>query len=759
MTTGFFHSIGEAAVRSRRRVLGLWLVVVVAAGLQVPRLFRAFDTVPYHLDGSESALAADAFARGFPQAGSEQALLVVHAAYLTAGDAAYEEAVRATIAALEHQAGVVSVLPLPAPVDAGVEAPASPLALLPVDGVYSDPHNRYAVVGLVGDDTQRQRRVPAQRQAADRAAREASAGRVGAFLVGPATFSYDLRETELGALHRIELISVPLVLVALLIGFRRSRFAVFPLAVAGVAICVTCGLFGALSSTGGLDATVLLFTSVLGLVIGVDYAVFVVFRYREALAEGKGAVAAGGIATATAGVTIACSGLVVAATAPVLFVVRSSIAHELALALVAVVAVALAAALTLLPALLSMATPRAQRLPSAGPSADIPGGVTGGATGDGTGGDRKTLEAGRLWRRWVDHLMGHPWPYLAISAGLLLLCASPVLGMRLGLDFGRQDIAGTDTGRGLAIAERDFPGGAGLITILLPRPSGDASPDLVPLLTALRAQPEFATGIALDNGRDLTAVLAIPRQPSDSPATVALVRQIRDDIAPSSFPKGQRVFVGGLSALLLDIVDEVKGKLWLVITLVLAVSFGCLLLTFRSPLLALKAIAVNLLGVGAALGGVVVVFQWGLGESVFHFAAVGTTQVYLPVVVFVILFAVSTDYEVFLIRHIQEDYHATGDTASATSTGLQRSARSITLAAAITASAFGGLMFAQVLELKAIGFALTFAIVLDATIVRLVIVPASMCILGRWNWWMPSFRSRTPDPLPAVASGTEPATR
>jgi RND superfamily putative drug exporter len=264
---------------------------------------------------------------------------------------------------------------------------------------------------------------------------------------------------------------------------------------------------------------------------------------------------------------------------------------------------------------------------------------------------------------------------------------------------------------------------------------------VAPLLAALRADSQVAVAISQDNGRDLTLVVAVPTVTPDSPQTVELVHRIRGAIVPRAAPPGHQVLVGGVGATIADIVDECSNRLWWIIGIVLAMTFLLLVVVLRSVLLPLKAIAMNLLATAASFGLLVLMFQRGWAEQAFDFISPGYIWVHTPIVVFVLLFAASMDYELFLVRRIQESYRSTGDNTYAVAAGLQRTARSITMAAIIMAVVFASLIFSSLVGLKEFGFTLTVGIMIDATLIRLILVPALMQIMGRLNWWSP-FPSR-----------------
>jgi RND superfamily putative drug exporter len=255
-------------------------------------------------------------------------------------------------------------------------------------------------------------------------------------------------------------------------------------------------------------------------------------------------------------------------------------------------------------------------------------------------------------------------------------------------------------------------------------------------LAWLVAEDHRVAAVESTPGSGRVLINAVPSVPIDSEQAEALVKDVRHDLAPRA-AAGQEVLVGGATATFVDLSHETTSKLPWVMALVLGLSLLFLLVVFRSIALPIKAVAMNLLVTAAAIGITVAVFQHGHGESLLGFESTGFLQVYLPITVFVLLFGLSMDYEVFLIRRMKEAWEDGHDNAAAVATGIEHTARPIAAAAAIMVAVFGGFLTAGILELKEFGLSLAVAIALDATLVRLVLVPALMKLFGDWNWWLP----------------------
>ncbi|GAA5070203.1 MMPL family transporter [Nocardia iowensis] len=732
MSTGHSDPLARLAVlmvRQRHRVYAGWLVAVVTGLIGLPFLLGSVASPPMEVSGSDSQRAAAVISAGLPSFGSHQMVAVLHSPDHRTTDPVFDAAINAAIAALGPRDGVDGMVLLPRVGDVR-PVPALTSTLEPLRPLFRDEHTAYLLIGSSGDDRQRQDRVPRHQAILDEAMQTTSAGAVRAHLLGGAAFGKAVQEAEIADLMRIELVAVPAAILVLLIGLRAPVAALVPVVIAGASVLTTLGLFALIRGIFPVDGMLLIGVNAIGLGIGIDYALFVMNRYREELAVGADPLAAIRTASATTGRTVVYSALILLFACTSLFLVRWHIFAVAAVGTLTVIAVTAVAAVTLLPAVLVSLTKWLEW---------GSGGIA--RPGPAQLGEEVGTE-GRL-TRWANHLMRHPWPYtIAVTAGLLV-AATPAPNMTLGFDAEARALAGSPVITGSVITERDVPGLAAMVTILLSRPADTPEPDTEPLLAALRADPEVAAVSKRDNGIDLTAVLAIPKHLPTSPSVVDLVRRIRSDIAPTYAPSGLQVTVGGPSAVISDILTETSTKLWWVFGWVLALMFAVLVVMLRSLVLPLKAILMSLLATGASFGLTVLVFQHDGGDQASGLANQGMIWPQVPLIVFVVLFGLSTDYELFLVRRIQEEYLATGDNRRSVATGLQSTARSITLAAVILAVGFGSLLVSEINGLKSFGFAIAVALIIDATLIRLVLVPALMQIMGRWNWWFPSSVKRS----------------
>lgn len=715
--------LASVMVRYRRRVFACWLIAIVIGLCGLPRLLGSVVSPSIEVEGSESQRATEVLGAALPSLGNDAMIAVLNSDTRRAVDPEFRAALGAGMAALGEENGVSGVVslpligdPRPAPVLADTFEPLRPL--------FRDEHTAYLLVGLSGNDQERQDRVPAQQRVIDDAVQAASGGTVRAYLVGISAFGQAVQQAEIADLLRIEVVAVPVAILVLLIGLRAPVAALVPAGMAGAAVLTTLGLFALLDDVLRVDGMLLVGTNAVGLGVGIDYALFVMNRYREELAGGAPPERAVATAAATTGRTVVYSGLILALACTSLFLVRWPVFAQAAVGIMVVTAAALAASVSLLPAALIPLTRWLEWRPRWMPE-QVPGG-------------KGKVEGRNRLGRWAAHLMRRPWPYaIAVTAGLLL-AAVPMADMQLGINLERRALAGTPDRIGQEIADRDAPGLTSTLLVVVQRPADTAAPDTGPLVDALRADAEVAGASVIDDGVAVQAVIVVPRHLPDSPAVVRLVERIRTQIVPAAAPPGLPVLVGGSSALVADLLTETSRKLWWVVGCVLAMMFVVLVVVLRSVLLPLKAILMSLLATGASFGLTVLLFQGDTGDDVADPADPGLLWPQVPLVVFVLLFGLSTDYELFLVRRIQEEYSATGDNRVAVATGLQRTARPISLAAAILAVAFGSLLVSDINGLRAFGFAIAAALIIDATVIRLVLVPALMQIMGRWNWWLPA---------------------
>lgn len=514
--------------------------------------------------------------------------------------------------------------------------------------------------------------------------------------------------------------------VVLLIAFGSIVAAGLPLAVALIGLGISASLITVLANVVDVPQFAPAVAGLLGIGVGVDYALLVLTRFRAALADGADVEHAVVEAVGTAGRSVLVAGTTVLISVNGLFLMGVGYLQGVALSASLAVLVVMAAAVTLLPALLSFAGPRVNRL-------RLPG------LGRALRHDGPTPAA-----RWSRVVQRRPWTALIAGAALTLAIAAPVLGLRLGFPDEGNDKAGTMTRTAYDLTTEGFgPGANGPLLLAAELPRGQDAHALDRLVAAARQDRDVAFVAPPRTSPDGRAavVTVVPRSSPQDASTPKLVDRLRDEVIPSS--TDATVHVGGTTATFVDQSDLVARRLPLFIAGVLVLSFLLLLSAFRSPLIAAKAGLMNLLSVGAAYG-VIALFAGGnwFGAEALGIDTATPVAPFIPVMMFAILFGLSMDYEVFLLSRVREEYLRHGDNARAVSDGLAKTARVITAAAAIMVVVFLAFVFSGEIFLKLLGLGMATAIFVDATIVRMVLVPALMQLLGRANWWMPRWLDR-----------------
>jgi len=711
--------------RHRRIVLFAWVVVVFVGAILSSSLAQVLSAPDYSVDNSQSSQVERMLRQSFPGVGTEQDALVFYSGAQRATDPGFRAVVARVLRATRSQSGVVGTL--------GPYGGRGARALISRDG-----HAAVARVALGGDARERFKNAEAVQKAIARA----SGAGVQAWLTGFSSFAKDIAQVEAADTERAEAIGVPVALVILLVALGAFAAAMVPLALAGAGLLLTYGVIAVLGRVLTFDVFLLTVVTMIGVGIGIDYSLFIVSRFREELArlprdprrERRRIADAVGVSIATSGRTILYSGVIVGLSLTSLLVVRAPIFREFVVGAFATVICALAAALTLLPALLAQIGPRidAGSLPARlRPSQVRPGAVEG--------------DSG--WARWALAMMRRPVVVAGLVSTLLIVSMVPMLGIKYGINLAFASLSQTPSGRGAQVLAQSFsPGMAGPVNVVVVdrRAGGSQASRLVATQRGARAlvrhlrHDRRVAGLSLSRSSTAELLSVTPAISVDSTAADALVQYIRLVLAPSvSARGGPSVLVGGWTAQSVDASAEASRKLPLVMAITLCLALIFLLVVFRSVVLPIKAVLMNLLATGATLGLVVLIFQDGHGESLLGFTSSGFVQSFLPMSMFVLLFGLSMDYEVFLIRRMQETWRETGDNRLAVVAGVEHTARSISAAAAIMVAVFGSFVTANILELKQFGFALAGAIAIDATLIRLVLVPALMCMLGERNWWLP----------------------
>ncbi len=709
--------------RRRRLVLAAWAVILLAA---VPFAARQADHLSgggFDVPGSQSVAVQHAVEHDFDTAqGTTLAAVLVPRRNATPAE------LREAIAKVDAAAGPTENVDLPA------ASRARALTTVDRDGV------RPLIVSLhtpVSDSDAIDVAVDLRKRLGIKDA-DANAP-VVMHLVGQGALWAGMQDLSKEDLASAEGIGFPIVLLILLAIFGSAAAALLPVTLGLVAVTVTGALIYALSLVTGMSVFVTNMASMIGIGVAVDYSLFVLARYREEIAAGQDPDAARATALATSGVAVAFSGLTVIVSLAGLFIVDTMSVRSMALGAILVVAVSVIAATTLLPALISLAGRRAYE---PGWTAGVTSRIVG-LFGRLRRADRDVPRAS-FWERWTGAVMRHPILAAGSTAAILLALAVPALQMEMRNGALAQFPKGHETRVGAEAAARIAgPGAASPLAIVAARA---ATPRVQAVLKADREVASVAPPILSRDGSQVL-IRAVAHHDGESAEVTALTRRLRDTL-----PAGTDV--GGAPGFTVDFVDRISGSLGLIALFVLALSYIVLLLLLRSVVLPLKAVVMNLLSVGAAYGVLVGVFQLGWVDGLFGFQSTGYIDALTPPLVLAIVFGLSMDYEVFLLSRIRERWAATGDPRSSVAEGLQASARTITSAALIMASVFAVFVGTGVPSIQELGLGCAVAIIIDATLVRLVLVPATMELLGRWNWWLPGPLARM---LPDVAIETAPA--
>jgi len=742
----WFARLGGWAARRRWWIVAAWAVLLVGAVPLATQTSGALRSGGFIRQDLESARAKQLLSSeiGLPEAA---VAVVFHSPTLRAGDPAFEGAAAAAMAdvgAAPHVRGILS-------------------HALSTTQVSADGHTAYDVVwlDLPADDS------PLALPGIRAALKDAPGLEVG--LAGGPAFYGDVQEVSEEDLRRSELISLPLAALALLIVFGSVVAAALPLAVGGAAVLAALATIFLVASVLPMSIFVLNLATLLGLGLSVDYSLLMTSRFREELARGagSGSVEAAVSATmATAGRAVFFSGLTVLLGLLGLILFDFMILRSVGIAGAIVVLFGVLAALTLLPALLAIVGQRVDSLRIRR--------------------IRRTTGADGPWARLANRVMDHPIRVLVPTLGLLLLLGLPFLHVR----FNAPDssILPDRVPSRIAFDKLTAAFGAGPFAPiqLAVRTSGpvtspeslaliyqytrelaadprvvrvDSVVDVDPRITLAQYQLLYGSpsgppdrfvqeALAATTRGTLTAItITTPYGPNEQPGR-DLVRDLRSGTGSLAPPAGLTVLVGGGAADVEDVVAGVAADFPRTAVFIFLTTYAVLLLLLRSVLLPLKALAMNTLSITASFGALVWIFQDGNLSAILGTRPLGFVETTQPVILFCVLFGLSMDYEVFLLTRMRETWDRTHDNRTAVAHGLERSGRIVTSAALIVVVVAGSFAFADIVLIKALGLGIAVAVALDATVVRALLVPATMRLLGHWNWWVPDWLGRW---LPDIA--------
>jgi uncharacterized membrane protein YdfJ with MMPL/SSD domain len=701
---GVTERLARAASRHPWRTVGGWLgAIVVALALAVLLLPGNLTTTGHVTGNPESKQAEDLFRTHFPpDPRAVDELIVVRSPTRTVGDPAFHRFVERLV----EQGRAVGV----------VDRAATYYDTRNPAQVSADRHA--TLIGI-------QRRADVDRLLSVVKRSDGEDG-FSVAMTGEGTLDHDFNDLSQHDLKSGELqFGLPAAFVILILVFGAVVAGLIPLAMAMVAIVVALGLCAPIAEAFSLSVFFVNMLTGMGLALGIDYSLFVVSRYREERANGRVELDAIAAAGATASRAVLFSGTVFVIALSGMLLVPSNIMKSLAVGAIAVGIVSVIAALTLLPALLGLLGDRvnALRVPFIGRNL-------------GSG------QEGRFWGAIVRGVMRRPLLSLLTFGALLLIAATPAIGLKLGASGVSTLPDRLESKQGYEALARDFPqvsSSPALIAVEGQVNSPPVRAAIVRLRHELARDPVFgASDLRIGSNGDVAAIGVQVGGDRTGPTALAAVRHLRSVEIPRAFADTDvHVVVGGDTADNVDFIDAMNAWLPIVFVFVLGLSFVLLTIVFRSIVIAATSIGLNLLSVGAAYGLVVLVFHHGVGSGLFGFQKIDAIEAWVPLFLFSVLFGLSMDYQVFLLSRIKERYDETGSTTDAVVHGVSSTARLITGAALIIVAVFAGFAMGDLVMFQQMGFGIAVALLIDATIIRSVLLPAAMRLLGDWNWYLP----------------------
>ncbi len=720
-----FEALGRVMYRRRRWVVALAVAFLAFAAAWGTGVFGSLASGGFENPRSDSYRAAR---QAEQELGRDDAdvIALYRSADSTVDDPAYRTAVTGTLDALPRDVvdRVTTYWDTRAP-----------------QLVSEDRRATYAVLHLAGDEDARTDGLARIEDRLDAPGLQTQVG-------GLTTINRDINDQVSEDIGRAESLSMPIVLVLLVVVFGSLAAASLPLAIGITAILGAFAALRGLTMVTDVSVFAINIITILGLGLAIDYGLFVVSRFREELRRGASTEDAVARTMATAGRTVAVSGVTVAIALAGLLLFPQNFLRSMGFGGIAAVLVAMVAALTVLPALLGLLGHRVDGLSVRRLARRVlgrrvlgrrvlgrrvlgrpePRAATAGARADGHG----------AWYRIAHSVMRRPVVYAVGIVALLLALGAPFLRVEFGGVDARVLPAGTESRQVAEAIDRDFTRNAtspidAVLTLPAPVDSAAGQAAVAGYVDAVQQVPGVTsaavTGAAADTARVSIGYASDPI----AAETRELVQRIRDVPAPP----GGRALVGGQSAELVDLLDSLGSRLPWMALLVVAATFVLLFLAFGSLVLPAKAVVMNVLSLSASFGALVWIFQDGHLSGLLDFTPTGTIEATQPILVLAIVFGLSMDYEVFLLSRIREQYDLIGDNTAAVATGLQRSGGIITSAALLLMIVVGAFSTSGITFIKLIGVAMIIAILVDATVVRVLLVPATMRLLGRANWWAP----------------------
>jgi RND superfamily putative drug exporter len=709
-------SITERLARACSRrpwlVVGAWVVLVLVGGFFARGIGDVLTTEFVLTNNPESSQAEKLIEERLRGPDRAEEFLIVYSETSTVDDPAYREFVDELVKNIGGLYGTV-------------EAVTSYYETQDEGFVSADRHRTIVPVALNGEVSEAADNVGLVLQVV-----EAGNGR-GSFevlTVGNGSIARFFNEQSESDLLRGEIIGIPIALIILVIVFGALVAAGVPLLVAIASIIVAIGTTALVGQAFELNFFVVNMITMVGLAVGIDYSLFVIHRYREERSRGLAKDDAIARTGATAGRAVLFSGGAVIVGLTGMLIIPINVYRSLAVGAIGVAALAVVAALTLLPAVISILGDKinAMRIPflQTQPADESRGG---------------------FWHWVATNVMNHPVVSLVASGGLLIALAIPYFSINAGLAGVTSLPEGSDVREAFETLDEDFSSGLlSPVEIAVAAPNVNLPSILVAIddvLTSIQGDERFQNATFETNAdSDLTVISALVKGDPESEAAHDAVSSLREEYVPAAFGRVEaRALVTGETAEEQDMFNTITTYTPIVFAFVLGLSFILLLVLFRSIVVPIKALIMNVLSVGAAYGLLVLVFQHGIGNELFGFQQSDIIAAWLPLFLFAFLFGLSMDYHVFLLSRIRERWELTGDNAGSVAYGLSSTAGLITGAALIMVAVFSGFAMGELTELQQMGFGLAVAVLIDATIVRSILVPASMALLGDWNWYLPGW--------------------
>ncbi len=730
-----YGRFSKKVIDQSKAILILWVFFFIAGLLLAPVFFSRLTPPQLSVKGSPSYMAESLWEKEFSGQVEDQALIVFHSARYTIETSEYRHAVQKVLSEVEKIDGIYKVM---SPYDSELLTAAVPYS--------EDGHTSYALLL-----TEAEGKAAIKIDGEIRSILEENRT-IEMYLTGRTATINDLSAMVKEDLSVAERTALPVVLVILLFVFGSVVAAIIPILLGLAGVFITFGLLTILGFNH-IDIFVPSVISMIGLGLGIDYSLFILMRYKEECGKSDRTEALL-TAMATSGKSVIMSGLTVMSSLVGLLLIKASLFLNIALGTFLTIGVLLALSVTFLPALLHILGGRIDYLSFRRKA-------------------RERVRPSEKLYTWTRHILDRPQLYLVISLLLLFVMMLPAFGLQLKTDISDKALEEYSSGKGNALLAKHISSGIYAPVYFIYKANEGVLTDedlamMAQITDELRNEPSVAnvysvtdilddlmgdlsinglqeldaiegnqanSMVLVNDGLSMGSIMITLKDAPDEVESVRFIESLRNRYR-SEMDSGQ-VFIGGMSAMIADIHQETIEKTPVAACVILVISFMLLMRAFGSLFIPLKAIVLNLLCILASIGAAVLVFQYGWGERLFSFESTGYMQSYLPVLSFAILFGLSMDYEVFLVSRIREEREKGVGEDEAIAKGIEYTGPFITQAALIMLTVFIAFLFTHMLEVKQLGFMLSVAVLLDATVIRLVLVPIMLKLMGKWNWWTP----------------------